>query len=81
MAEWCPTRCALGPGKTYFDVLFHEAMAGHDRERALRRVVLDRDAELGAFVDSNTCAASCSTWHRGASLGLRFWTAGAAGGS
>ena len=75
MAGLVPDEVRLRPGKSYFDAPFYEAMAGHDRD-AVRRILLDPGAELGAFVDLEVVRRDLlDVAPKQHPLGLRHWTA------
>ena len=77
VAGLIPDEVRLRAGKTYFDATFYDAMAGHDRS-AVRRMLLDPDAEIRAFVDPERLRSDLlDVDPREHPLGARFWMASA----
>jgi asparagine synthase (glutamine-hydrolysing) len=77
VAGLIPDQVRLRPQKSYFDAPFFEAMAGHDRE-TVRRLVLARDAEVGAYVDLDAVRSDLlDVSPKEHPMGMRFWTASA----
>jgi asparagine synthase (glutamine-hydrolysing) len=77
LAGLVPEEVRLRPGKSYFDAPFQDAMAGADLG-AVRRVLVDPGAELGAYVDLEAVRRDLLDVAPSAHpLGARYWAASA----